>query len=652
MKNNSPSKFLSLLTTTTLLIPLLAFTQDVLWEKSYGGNHADYLMDAQSTADYGFILAGSSFSKKTGNKNQENNGELDYLIWKMDEKGDLEWQKSFGGDGNDFLQSIKITKDGGFILAGTSNSSDEIVKGIKNDKKEPCRGGDDLWVIKLNAKGDEEWQKTIGAIGQEKLQSISQTKDGGYILGGSSSSYPTAEGDIGEKTAKNFGNMDYWIVKLDWEGKIKWQKTFGGIYMDELRSIIQTSEGGYLLGGYSNSPASGNKSEDNKGDGDYWVIKIDKDGEIDWQKSIGGNKDDQLYVVQQSYDNNYIIAGNSYSGTTFSKSKGNGSGSDFWVLKLDQEGGILWQETYNIGKVDNLTSLVENEDHSILLGGFARTEQNGKKEEKGINDYAAIKITEKGEEIWRETVGSNGEDILRKVVETRDGGYLFAGTSNPEKSSTSQLNSASKPSGISTGNGQPVKAIENSTSEVNEKVKEVNDQVNEAYKEQFVNATDKIKEGAGLNNDSPIKFGTPGNLLNSNSPLGSGTGANAMDGLMPGANQKPNVPASRDKATNFGNNDFWVVKLLDKNKPKKEKATIEAMPNPTLTYTNVIVGYEYESGTATVFDIAGHTLEQFTITSRTIPIDLSRYPMGIYIVNITTNVQSDGVKVIKGLNKN
>jgi hypothetical protein len=124
---------------------LITYSQDILWEKSYGGTHADYLFDAQPTADYGFILAGSSLSNKTGNKTDDNQGDLDYWIWKMDEKGDLDWQKSFGGSGFDLLQSIKNTRDGGFILAGTSSSRTGF------QKKEDCKGITDYWVIIFNS---------------------------------------------------------------------------------------------------------------------------------------------------------------------------------------------------------------------------------------------------------------------------------------------------------------------------------------------------------------------------------------------------------------------------------------------------------------------------------------------------------------------
>jgi hypothetical protein len=629
------------------LFPTAGFCQDILWEKSYGGRHADYLMDAQPTADYGFILAGSSLSGKTGNKTQPNSGDLDYWVWKMDESGELDWQKSFGGSGTDLLQSIRLTNDGGFILAGNSNSPKGIVK------KEDSRGGDDFWVIKLDAKGGEQWQKTIGGSGQEKLQSVCPTKDGGYILGGTSSSEKS-----GDKTQNGYGSLDYWVVKLDSDGKIEWQQVFGGVYLDELRSIEQTSDRGYILGGYSNSSATGNKSDKNVGVGDYWVIKLDPKGAIEWQKTIGGDRDDQLYVVHQSYDGGYVLGGNSNSNPSNNKQKGNSNGTDFWVVKLDAEGKNLWQETYNIGRVDVLTSLVENKDHTMLLGGFAQSEiggSNKKKDDKEINDYVAIKISEKGDELWRQSVGSAGEDVLKKVIETRDGGYLLAGTSNPAKTGSRATGEAKSKSGspVKLGNGDQNEQMENATSAVNESISGVQDDINSAFNEQAGKLTKGINDAVGPDKDSAMQYGvnSPNNPLSKVPSLGSGGSGGGIGGLLPGQGQQATLPASGDKARSFGYPDFWVVKLRDKDKLLKVKASIEAFPNPAHDFTNVIIGYEYYSGTATVVDLAGHTLETFPISGRTIPVDLSRYPDGIYIVNVKTDKGgSEGVKVMKNGN--
>jgi len=540
------------------VFPLFTYSQEILWEKSYGGTHADYLFDAQPTADYGFILAGSSLSNKTGNKTDDNQGDLDYWVWKMTEKGDLDWQKSFGGSGFDLLQSIKNTRDGGFILAGTSSSSTSF------QKKEDCKGITDFWIVKLDASGGEQWQRTIGGSGQDELLCAFQTKDGGYILGGSSSSNPpvisikpdaksitTTKADLFNKSEKSRGNMDYWIVKLDKQGDIEWQKTYGGQYADVLRSMEQTTDNGYILAGYSNSPISGDKTVNNKGIGDFWIIKINDTGKIQWQNTYGAEGDDQPYVIHQTIDGGYIVGGNSNSKNALTTMGGIVSnGTDYWVLKLDPDGEVLWSKTYDFGKVDIMTSLVENKDQTYLIGGYAQSENKrpregivGKamnmvnKEKDGINDYMALKIDEKGEELWNRTVGSAGEDILRKLVETRDGGYLMAGTSNSS--------------------------------------------------------------------------------------------------------------ASKDKNGSIGGNDFWVVKLKDKEKIEKVKSSIEAIPNPATTFTNVIIGYDFKEGTATLVDMTGRILQEFAITSRTVPVNLSRYSEGIYIIKIQTDVKTESVKVIK-----
>jgi hypothetical protein len=529
-----------------LLITTFSNAQDILWEKSYGGKHAEYLFDAQPTADYGFILAGSSISGKTGNKEDANKGDLDYWIWKMDEKGDLDWQKSFGGSGVDLLQSIQLTSDGGYILAGISNSK----KGL--DKHEDCKGNDDFWIIKLNAKGNELWQKTIGGSGQEKLQSIILTSDGGYLLAGSSASYKSLKSSTGVedlfgKDEDTRGNLDYWIVKLKKDGTIEWQKTLGGKYADELKSVDVLKNGNYLVGGTSNSPVSGDKTEENLGLNDYWLLQLDKTGNVVWQKTIGGEQDDNLFALNATKDGGFIVGGNSNSPTSNTKTKGSEKGSDFWVVKFDMESNIQWQENYNYGERDVLTSIIENVDETYLIGGYAQSEANsnnallskGKKGDKdGINDYIALKISAKGEELWTQTVGSKGEEVMKKLFETRDGGYLLTGTSNGK--------------------------------------------------------------------------------------------------------------ASKDKNKTIGGNDFWVVKLKDKTKPEKEKLPIEAIPNPAVTFTNVIIGFEYEYGTANLYDISGRQLQTHTLDgSRTLPVEMTGYPTGIYIVEIVSNRGKNSVKIIK-----
>ena len=294
-------------------------------------------------------------------------------------------------------------------------------------------------------------------------------------MGGSSSSEIS-----GNKTTEAFGNLDFWLVKIDEKGTIEWQKSFGGIYADELKSLEQTKDRGYIIGGYSNSPKSGNKTDDNIGIGDYWVLKLDTKGDVEWQKTIGGNKDDELQLVHQTYDNGFIVGGNSNSSNTFYKNTSSNNGTDIWILKLDVEGTIKWQESYNIGEIDVVTSVIENDDHSLLLGGFAKSETcaANKSDQNEINDYVVIKLNENGVELWRKSVGSSGEDVLREVIETRDGGYMLAGISNPTKKNnavfTNKKKSGFGSNSLSIGNGNQLGYIKDKAEDINAEIAEIN----------------------------------------------------------------------------------------------------------------------------------------------------------------------------------
>ena len=512
------------------ILPMFLNAQDILWEKSYGGIHSEYLFDAIATPDYGFILAGSSFSGKNGNKLTHNLGDLDYWIWKMDEHGDLEWQQSFGGSGSDFLTSVLTTSDGGFILAGYSDS------GIGGSKKHTGYGDTDFWIIKLNASGAEEWQKTFGGSGRDVAKKILEVPGGGYLVAGSSTS-PVS----GSKVSVHYGSLDYWIIKLNSSGVEEWQQSYGGKYVDQLEDILVTQDGGFLLGGWSNSFISGNKTSDSFGEGDFWILKTDSKGVIEWQQVYGGEADDHLYVLKELNDSNYLIGGTSRSGISGNKEIGNGKGADFWLLKITAMGERIWEKTYDFGENDLLISAHENKDGTLLLGGHAKTETTGlnRADSKGINDYIALKISADGEEIWRQTVGSSGSETLKRLVETRDGGYLLTGTSN-------------------------------------------------------------------------------GNI-------------------------------SRDKNTYKGRSDFWIVKLRDKEKKEVMRLEgLEAFPNPTNSFTTVIVNHEFEEGWAQVIDITGREIYRFDINQQMIPIDLSSLPVGVYLITIKTNKKTESIKIIKG----
>lgn len=611
----------------------LVHSQDIRWDKSYGGNHAELLFDAVPTADYGFILAGSSVSGKTGNKTSANQGDLDYWVWKMDENGELVWQKNFGGSGFDLLQSIKLTPDGGFLLAGSSNSP----KGP--DKLEDSKGGQDFWVIKLDAGGGVQWQKTLGGDGPDELVTAVVVPGGGYLLCGRSES-----GKSADKTLETRGNMDYWLVRLDAEGRVLWDKSYGGKYADMVKDAVATPDGGFLIGGTSNSPESIDKLYKSNGQGDYWVLKLDKSGAIEWQQVYGGDQEDDLTCILPTIDGNYILAGYSASNPGFNKTESNRRGIDFWVIKINDQGHILWQKTYDYGEVDILSSVLENPDGTLILAGFAKPE--GKKDAEGINDYLLIKTDPEGEILWDRTIGSDGEDILRRAIITRDGGYLLAGTSNPQaktqdhrKKKGSSTNSPDLK--LQSGN---LAAADKLQSQLDQTRQQSQDAVNELYAENRQKLNDGISDitkssGVGMS------VGGSDDLLKQGSGSGQTLGVDPAKALNNMGSKK--LPPSKNNSGSFGDKDFWVVKLKDKDKQEKPRTNLEAIPNPARGYTNIIVGYEYNSGTATLYDLGGRQLRQFPLDgNQTIPVDLSGLPEGIYLVEVKTDRGKDAVKVM------
>jgi hypothetical protein len=293
---------------------------NIQWQKSLGGTAYDNATAIQETADGGFIVSGNSNSNNgdvTGN-----HGLLDYWLVKLDSSGSLQWQKSLGGSNYDFPEEILQTSDGGFIVTGYSSSNDGDVTGY--------HGGGDTWVVKLDITGNIEWQKSLGGSGEDEGYSIEETADGGFIAAGYSTSN---DGDV----SGHHGNYDYWVVKLDITGNIEWQKSLGGDDADFGTSIIQTTDGGFIVAGYSSS--NDGDVSGNHGAADYWIVKLNGFGSIDWQKSVGGSNDDYGQAFQQTANGGYMIGGSSFSND--GNVSGNDGSLDYWILRLDSSpGGI------------------------------------------------------------------------------------------------------------------------------------------------------------------------------------------------------------------------------------------------------------------------------------------------------------------------
>ncbi len=407
-----------------LSLSYIAFAQapNIDWQNTIGGSENDFLHSIQQTADDGYILGGTSESPNDGEKTDDSIGEDDYWVIKLNSNGEIQWQNTIGGSEDDNFRSIQQTKDGGYIMGGYSESPAD------NDKSEDSQGYNDYWVVKLDENGDYVWDKTIGGSEEDRLEIIQQTADGGYILGG----YSDSDAD-GDKDDDHKGSYDYWIVKLSSNGqKIEWQNTIGGGSTDRLHSIQQTADKGFILGGYSASDISDDKSEANQGSYDYWVVKLDENGDYVWDKTFGGSDSDKLRSIQQTDDLGYILGGYSYSDKSGDKTDDSWGENDYWVVKIDKDGDYEWDKTIGGSDKDYLYSIQQTKDGGYILGGYSESPDDGDKTEanQGWYDYWVVKLYPDGSIYWDKTIGGSRDDELYLFQQTTDGGYILGGSSD------------------------------------------------------------------------------------------------------------------------------------------------------------------------------------------------------------------------------
>jgi len=335
----------------------------------------------------------------------------------------IEWQNTIGGTGYDFLISIDQTSDGGYIMGGYSDSN------IGGDKSENNIGGDDYWIVKLNAAGNIEWENTVGGGNFDRFYSVEETPDGGYILGGQSLS----GGGVGDKSESNMGGYDYWVVKLNSDGSVAWDNAYGGIGNDQLYNAQPTSDGGYILAGSSDTGLGGDKTDNKIGNTDFWIIKLDAAGNILWQNAVGGLMFDIAYSAYETADGDYIVAGTSTSGISGDKTQANYGFVDYWVVKLDASGVVVWDKTFGGTSSEYLYSAIPTLDGGSILVGMADGGITGNKTEatNGLFDYWIIKLDALGNISWQNSIGGSGQDyvFVNPVAQTVDNGYIVAGYS-------------------------------------------------------------------------------------------------------------------------------------------------------------------------------------------------------------------------------
>ena len=369
--------FVSLLVTPLFIsVALPQEAQASGWVTTIGGEDYDHGRSVQQTTDGGYIIAGTTSSYGSGNS--------DIYLIKTNANGDIEWQKTFGGNNNDNGFSVQQTIDGGYIIVGDTYSYGA--------------DGSDVYLIKTNEFGNAEWQRTFGGGGNEEGHSVQQTTEGDYIIAGDTSSYGS-------------GNSDVYLIKTNANGDLEWQKTFGGKDNDYGYSVKQTTDGGYIITGGTYSYGFGER--------DVYLVKTDAFGSAEWEKTFGGEDIDEGFSVQQTTDGGYIIVGDTES---------YGAGDyDVYLAKTDASGNKVWQKTFGGEGADVGYSAHQTTDGGYIIAGTIGIYGfYGYFLYYDLNVYL-VKTDASGNKVWQKTFGGEVVDVGYSAQQTSDGGYIIAG---------------------------------------------------------------------------------------------------------------------------------------------------------------------------------------------------------------------------------
>jgi hypothetical protein len=389
-----------------------------IWDYRYGGIQTEKVNAFISTGG-GYLLCGVTESDSSGNITEHTIGGVDWWVVKTNANGTLQWQERYGGDGGDVLNAVVKVNDG-YLLAGFSDS------GISGDKTEDSRGYADYWVMKTDFNGVRQWDRRYGGSLDDWLNTACATADGGFLLGGMSNSPAGFDKTDSAWTPFTF---DYWVVKIDAFGTKLWDKRYGGTDVDQMNAVVQTSDDGFLLCGFSNSDSSGNKTQNSRGGYDYWIVRTDSIGNILWDKRYGGTYDDELFSLTAAGGGNFALAGWSYSDMSGDKSENSNGSSDYWIIRIDANGNIIWDRDFGGNNTeDDLGNIIRTIDGGFLVPTTSYSNISGDKSEDnmGIEQSWLIKVDANGTKEWDKTVFTTGHDEGTFLVPAGENCYAMA----------------------------------------------------------------------------------------------------------------------------------------------------------------------------------------------------------------------------------
>ena len=410
--------------------PTSEFKGELVWNKSFGGSQEEMVNSIVKTPDGGFLVLG--YTDSNDFDVIKSHALKDVWLSKIDANGELIWTKTIGGSDDDFGYSIIASSDGNFVIAGYSGSSDGDVPSNL--------GFHDFYVTKITGNGQIIWKKSYGFNSHDHAHKIIQTKDGGYFFAGFAD-YAGIEGSGGTGNNGNGHNMgksistqkhgvgEYIGIKIDASGNFKWYRYFGGTNNDRVNDVIETESGELMLVGFSES--TNFDVTDNKGSYDYWIVKLHHDGELMWTKSYGGSDIDQAFGVAATGNGKYIITGRSNSlDGDITNPKGN---FDAWVIQINEEGDLLWQKSLGGSDYDSSNAIKKLKNGNFGIVGNSRS-SNSSLNNKGENDFWYVVIDGKSSTgtLFEKNFGGSNIDIATDFVETSNQEIILVGESQSD----------------------------------------------------------------------------------------------------------------------------------------------------------------------------------------------------------------------------
>ncbi|MGB5436940.1 MAG: hypothetical protein WBM98_13685 [Maribacter sp.] len=394
------------------------FLGEVAWIKNFGGSGEETAQAIIRTTDGGFAILGYTNSMDGDIVGKPFPGN-DYWLLKLDAEGNLQWNKTYGGSKDDIGQSVAQTKDGGYILTGYAMSDD----GDASNNE----GFHDNWILKLDAAGTMEWEQSFGFSGHDHSYDIIETQDGGFFFIGFLDITAARSDGFTEKGQylTRHGVGEFWGTKLDALGNMEWRRYFGGTNNDRAHAVVQADDGGFVLAGFSESDDFDISAT--KGSYDFWVVKITSLGELVWERSFGGSGIEISYDIAKTNDDGYVIAGNTFSDDAdVSKNKGE---SDVWLIKIDDNGNLLWEKTYGGTQFDAAQGVSASLDGGYSIAGNSKSLDSDATVNAGENDLWVVKTASNGDLLWQRSFGGSALEYGFDVLENPDKSIIVVGES-------------------------------------------------------------------------------------------------------------------------------------------------------------------------------------------------------------------------------